>query len=573
MKRVLQAMVLLLGAGFACSHAPLTFDVAIPSSLSPRATWIEIGAFKGSSCAALTPMLSGGIPTGYTRRYAYRKDDAAPPSFGDIPNDTYAFAAVARNDKCGVIAAGCSNVDVGSADGISISLAGLDGPVGECSEGASCQAATCVPANDNSDPSVGANCSLQLLGSGPLAASSGIDGTQVSAPAIAPTKNGFLIVYHELDGTGSQARLVILPIDSSGGALRPLRPALEDRCAASKETDGVGLIVNDNDAVAVFTKYPCPGQPHPEASLQLVNIKVQSSEDPTKPSTGKLFDSPSRGDVNAQATLGAGKPATLKKSGNIVVFTQSGIGNIANIDPASGVKGPNGQFGDPGITGAWVTANDRVLALLSAGPGDPGARPIEEDGGADGGGTVIGSNSDSTLRLLMLKPDTDIQTIQTTTTREITFPGSIASIASVGGRVIIVTGTEGLGRSVTYHAYDFGKEEEQDSSGFTVEQPTSTSKSKVTAVDVSILGNRAFMAGLQQGQVALQVFDNATTQLTPLRSVTFSRETRISGINTVRDGSVAVAASDTRVAVVWTTAKELGGNDAAGGYAVFACTP
>jgi hypothetical protein len=52
----------------------------------------------------------------------------------------------------------------------------------------------------------------------------------------------------------------------------------------------------------------------------------------------------------------------------------------------------------------------------------------------------------------------------------------------------------------------------------------------------------------------------------------FSRQTRISGISTVRDGSVAVAASDTRVAVVWTTAKVLGQNDAAGGYAVFACT-
>lgn len=567
MKRVLQAMVLLLGAGFACSHTPLTFDISGTSG----ATWIEIGAYKGAACSALTPMLSGGIPTGYARRYAFKKDDPAPPSFGDIPNDTYAFAAVARNDKCGVIAAGCSNVDVGSADGISISLGGLEAPVGECGPGASCQAATCVPANDNSDPSVGANCSLQLLGSGPLAASSGIEGTQVSAPAIAPTKDGFLIVYHELDGTGSQARLVVLPIDASGGALRPQRPGLEGRCLASKETDGVGLAVNDNDAVAVFTKFPCPGSAHPEASLQLVNIQVRSSEDATKPSVGKLFDSPAV-DPNAPVTLGAARPSTSKKSGNIVVFTQGGIGNIANVDPASGVKGPNGQFGEPGLTGAWVTANDRVLALLSAGPGDPGTTPIDDpDGGADGG-TVIGSSSDSTLRLLMLKPDTDIQTIKTTTTREITFPGSFGSIASVGGRVIVVTGTEGLGRSVTYHAYDFGKAEEQDSSGFAVDQPTSTSKSKVSSVDVTILDNRAFMAGLQTGQVTLQVYDSATTQLTPLRNVNFSRETRISGINTVRDGSVAVAASQSRVAVVWTTAKELGMNDAAGGYAVFACT-
>jgi hypothetical protein len=41
----------------------------------------------------------------------------------------------------------------------------------------------------------------------------------------------------------------------------------------------------------------------------------------------------------------------------------------------------------------------------------------------------------------------------------------------------------------------------------------------------------------------------------------------------VRDGRLAIAASDTRVAVVWTTGKTLTQNDAVGGYAVFACTP
>jgi hypothetical protein len=35
---------------------------------------------------------------------------------------------------------------------------------------------------------------------------------------------------------------------------------------------------------------------------------------------------------------------------------------------------------------------------------------------------------------------------------------------------------------------------------------------------------------------------------------------------------VSVAATESRVAVAWTTAKVLGGNDPAGGYAVFGCT-
>jgi hypothetical protein len=36
---------------------------------------------------------------------------------------------------------------------------------------------------------------------------------------------------------------------------------------------------------------------------------------------------------------------------------------------------------------------------------------------------------------------------------------------------------------------------------------------------------------------------------------------------------VAVAATASRIAVVWTTAKVLTNNDSTGGYAVFACTP
>jgi hypothetical protein len=36
---------------------------------------------------------------------------------------------------------------------------------------------------------------------------------------------------------------------------------------------------------------------------------------------------------------------------------------------------------------------------------------------------------------------------------------------------------------------------------------------------------------------------------------------------------VAIAASDTRALVVWTTATTLGPNDPLGGYALYACAP
>ena len=95
----------------------------------------------------------------------------------------------------------------------------VDTPVGACGVGASCQAGRCVPANDNSDVSVGAGCSLELLGSGPLANPVGGGGTLVSAPAIGATSNGgFVVAYREVDPNGAGARLTILPLDSGGGA-------------------------------------------------------------------------------------------------------------------------------------------------------------------------------------------------------------------------------------------------------------------------------------------------------------------------------------------------------------------
>jgi hypothetical protein len=86
-------------------------------------------------------------------------------------------------------------------------------------------------------------------------------------------------------------------------------------------------------------------------------------------------------------------------------------------------------------------------------------------------------------------------------------------------------------------------------------------------------GARAYFVALKPGQIALQVYGNASTPPTPLRTVSFRREPRISGVDTVRDGRVAIAATDTRVAVAWTTAKALNNNDHTGGYAIFACTP
>jgi hypothetical protein len=595
MKKVVRAAIVMFATGAlvngaACSKSPLGFSINTPASVSQSVTWYEIGAFRGAACSVMLPTLGGGIPEGFTARYAFKKDDPTTPQhpFGNVPTAKYAFATVARDDKCGIVATGCTDVDVDNTDSIVINLGPLDPPSPGCNAGDVCEAAKCVPANDNSDPSVGANCSLQLLGAGPLANTAGVDGTIVSAPAIVTTSKGFMIVYRETDPSGT-AHLVLLPVDTSGGSQRPTRPGLKNTCNVPEAADGIGLAVNGNDGFVTLSRPACSGSATPTPGLDLFLFQVSGSEDPTAPGVVNLFDSAPPGDSVKKITLGAAHPSTQKPSGNLVTFVEDGQPELANINTDTttdntGIIGPNGAFGPPNSTGAWMTMNDKVLALLAAVPGSaPLPSPTGDGGGIgdddDGGGTtsssgggIVGTTDSTSLSLLMLDANTDIKTIATSSATAISINGTVGSLAATGGRVLILTDGSGPGRSANYHAFDLGKSDEADNNGFALAQPTSTSTAKVTAVDVAIVGDRAFMVALEQGQVGLQVFDHATTTLTPLRNVDFLGETRISGISTVRDGAVSVAASDKRVGVVWTTAKTLTRNDAAGGYAVFACT-
>lgn len=563
--RFVRALAFCLAAGAACKGSrDVALEITLPSDLVSTTVWFEVGAYKDASCAAVLPMLANGVPEGATARVAFRRQDASGPKFGDIPNGKYVFAAVARDEECAVLAMGCNEEDVGDTSKVAIRMDAIDEPSGKCTVGAVCQAAKCVPANDNSDPSVGAGCSLELLGAGPLVNSAGGQGTLMSAPAIATTSTGFVIVYRELDPNGGGARIILLPIDSAGGALTPEKPGLPDRCATSDETDGLGLVMrNDDTGMIALARAPCGGKP----ALELLNFTATIDGAPGV-TLGKFLVSTSPRDT--RVTLGAARASALRPGGGLVVFSEGGVGRIANMDPSKGIVEPSGTFGGTsGITDAWIAANDKVLALLAVGSG--GA--ITVDAGADAGDDPVepvDPETDTTLRLLMLPSNTAVDSINAaagTPKAPITFPGVWGSIAALGGRVVVLSDGSGPGRSVTYRAFDLNRTSPADTSGFSVEGP-----GKATAGDVTIVGNRAYFAVLKQGAIGLHVYDNASTTLTPLRSVSFGREPRISAINTVRDGRVSVAATESRVAVAWTTAKVLGGNDPAGGYAVFGCT-
>jgi hypothetical protein len=206
--------------------------------------------------------------------------------------------------------------------------------------------------------------------------------------------------------------------------------------------------------------------------------------------------------------------------------------------------------------------------VLSAGP-NAAAAPVG-DGGAEAG-TSTGDGTGPSLSLVMAPPTTAADTfsaINETPRAPIVFPGVWGAVAALGTRVIVMSDGGGPGRSVSYRAFDLGKTTASETNGFSIEGTGSP-----TTGDVTMLGNKAYFAALKPGSVSLHVYDNASTTPTLLRESLFKKETRIPSVTTVRDGRVAVAATTSRVAVVWTSAKVLTNNDATGGYAVFACTP
>lgn len=556
-------VLLLAGAlgGPACKDKPeVGLEIRLPSDVVSNTVWFEIGAFRDASCGAVAPMLGNGIPEGATTRLAFRRDDAQSPRVGDLAAGSYAFAAVARGEDCAVLATGCAEAKMGSDDSVAITMTATDAPSGACGLGASCQAARCVPANDSTDPSVGAHCSLELLGAGPLANPVGGGGTLVSAPAIAATSSGFVVVYREIDPNGASARVTVLPIDQGGGALTPARPLLKGRCANSEETDGIGLVMNGNDGQIVLARSACGAQPGLE--LLTFSSKPEVAIDPNFRSS----DSPTA----QKLELSGGHVAAARGAGNIVVFREDGASRIATIVPGSGVGSPSGSFGAAsGVTGAWAAASDKVLAVLYAGPA--AAAAPAGDAGADGGTADAGAGTAPGLGLVMASattPASEFSAAEGKPQPPISFPGDWGAVAALGGRVIVLSNGTGPGRSVAYRAFDLGRTTPAEIDGFSIEGPGAPA-----AGDVVMLDNKAYFAVLKPGSVSLHVYASASTTPTPLHDVLFSKQPRIPSVSNVRDGRVAIAATSSRVAVAWTTAKVLTNNDSTGGYAVFACTP
>lgn len=523
----------------ACRSNPqVTFEVVLPASVSQSASWIEVGVIAGA--CPQDPGFAGGIPlSGTVARVAFQASNRAPPPIGDLKKAQYAFAAVARASDCGVLAIGCSLVDVSDARDVRITLAPTQQPAaGACASDQSCVDARCVPSPGQGGSTLGAGCSLEVVGAGSLGDSLDLTGSDVvSAPAVVATDSGFVLAYREYDSLAGAARLTVGVIDPGGGLTLAPQTTLPSQCSDRREDDGVGVSWAGKGGLVYSARPPCEGPPGLDA-----------------------FEIDSAGAVTKSGFISSSSGKLSLSAAHALALTETDNGWLAYVDQgAAAVVAVNGLTtqalapfgGPPPHTLAEVAASTQTVALLAASAqSDPDAGPGE--GGLGG----------ATLRVQL---GSSVSTIEP----PIVFEGTWGAIAVRQGRAFVVSDSSNAGRPVAWRAFEKGATGAIAAGTF-----TPPAEGDVLAGDVALGGDRAlFVVEQKGGALSVHALDHASTRPTPLRDVVLSDDARIPSTANVRDGRIAIAASDSRVAVVWATAKQLGPDDRVGGYVVMACAP
>jgi hypothetical protein len=542
MKRALERIVpgCLLAAAASCQKTPsVTFEVVMSPDVSNAAQWVEVGVFPGN-CPTANDLL-GGLPvSGMIARVAFEKGNLTPPPIGDLKKGSYGFAAVARDPNCAVLATGCSVVDVSSARDVSITVAATSQGGGACPAAESCLDARCVPSLENGDASLGANCSLRIIGGGPLGDPLDLSGSDVtSGPAIAPTETGFIVAYREYDQLSGAARLTVATIDAGGGLTVPTPTTLPGQCPAQDESDGVGLGYAQGFGLVVSTRPQCQ-QPNPGFDTFQIDAmgNVQKSSFTSVSGVKPV--------LSIAHALAVPDPSTAWLA--YIENNAAGIASVVGLDEKNPIA-----FGGPAPhTESMVADSGKMVALLAVGTG------VATN---DAGMPTEGGGAGSTARLTLgMSPSTAAQVVPP-------FPATWASLAVDGTRAFVVSDSSSANQQVAWIAADLGGTMPAASGTF-----APPFMGPVFGGDVAAAGDTLAFAVEQKDAISVIGFTHASTTPTQANAVSLTADAHLPSMKTVRDGRLAVASNGSLVAVVWMTAKTIGANDPLGGYAVLACS-
>jgi hypothetical protein len=549
-----------------CRTPPdVTLSVSLPKADEPRIAWLDIGAYPDVSCKTALRLSQGGFPeAGLSARVSIPKGNLEP-ALGEIPKRYHSIVVLARTAECKTVAAGCVEGDTSSKRDFAVRVDTLPEEI-SCDRGLSCVQGRCSPRT------TGANCSLALLGTSPLTPQvfgSDQQPTYVAtSPAITAVKSGFIAAYAEFDAQKipTTSLLSAQYIGLSGGAGPVATAILKQRCVDSPQKDGIAIVTNGTNVVTGLSETQCTPDKKFVGAMSLVRFAVDETN-PAAPviAKGVLGGSFTLATAPAGEVIGMGPRFLATKVGTNDYWVAELRDRVPSLWQTTAINYPPrpevGRIGTA-TTGAYANVVASAEAVLVA--------AINTDNNAN----LLSVNLIEPARLpaggMTPPPELAVNLLKTPTSA-----GWVSS--AIAGKRGYVVHNGSSSNQVVVRGFELGVAGESvPPITLLISKGRGETDAPVRYADIAIAGSRLFVVSGLTGDVVLTVIDLQSTNGAPIasgvRSV-FLSDLRPQVVKSVREGRVAIAATDTRVGLVWLTGTTISRQEPLGSYAVFACEP
>lgn len=530
------------------------------TSFRAAADFVEFAVFP-SKCPDDTLLAAGLTDSARTRSVV--KASAGLPEVGDLPKEKFGFAAVLRDENCGVIGFGCTNADLENTKKIIVAVRAWATPAGKNDPSAYCTPLTgggCPPAKvcsngnckkTNEDDAGG--CTLSVAAGGKLPAPV-VEGASVSGPAITATDTGFVMAYRDQDTSTGFPRVIVYYVSDGGEPGNPGKFDLAG-CTTKELKDGVGATYAGGGGL-ITTSLP-----------------------------------------NCDATKGAGAVfLPFDDTGNVsnAAGPQNPAFNELTMGPISSVA-PGAAEGDFEVVYRTVTSQPAIeRVVLTGSEFKSGVSIVHPFGDGDYPFGLVATSTQ--VRALLAPVGTDVQVLignkvgdtLDTAPSTLTLPGggSWAALTAWSSRVAAaVPASSGIALKVGQLGSSGGETGSPEIASLTVGTTSATSGA------LAVLRNHLFVAQGRAGGITLHNLENANGTINPPATGSSGGDGGSSeGGSSKPAGSVdlqtnlgeatlanfggtqmAMAAARNRVAIVWLTKPKLGDTDPTGGWALLRC--
>jgi hypothetical protein len=513
----------------ACSSTPVV-DVVLQDPYGRRAyaKYAQLVIFD-NGCPDRTKLANGDV-SGYRWMQSVEVDGNFN-EIGTLDKAPYGFAAILRDDYCGVIGFGCTPVDLSHHRHIAIAVnEEVSPPRGSCDTDQVCANSVCIAGNPteedaDTEEDIGPlNCEFDIIASGnfdlPATAS-----TVYSGPVVVATSNGFVIMYREAEPSGLHPVGVRLKVTDQGNVTRNNinLPA----CAQNNRDDGIAAAWNGSLGAGLMA-VALPSCGPENAQLHVSNFDRDGktlADHQYKNVPAPLHIHP----INAMAPAPASKNFLLATMQGPVplLFVFNGI-TVQGDPPPSEIHKGNGK-----ATFTQISSSESIRSLLT-------------DSDLDDGKILVSVVDISTGSESM----TDFE------------HSPITSLVSWSERTVVA---QPSGDSLVWKAIT--------KSGSSIKSGT-LDGGPYTSVGSAQLHDYLLLAGAKKGAITMFRIDdaNGTFSGSPFQS-TLSSSFGLSAIEGFQGERIGIAAARKRVVVAWITSTVPMANTstAPGGFAVLAC--